>query len=342
MPHNIATVGGQSAMMAVGDPPWHRLGTLLNRPATALEAIEAARLNWEVRKAPLLVCDAGSQHPVRDRFAVVRDRTPAAAGIQGALIADSGPVVLGIVGPEYVPLQNRQAFGWFDQIVGQGEAVYHTAGALGEGERVWVLAKLPDSIQVVGDDVADKYLLLSNSHDGSSSVQVKFTPIRVVCQNTLTMALSGGPGIRISHTKSMPARLVDAIGALGIIRRRFGDIASGFRMLAGVQLDGDRLADYLRRVYPEPRDSDGDSDRERVRRIRKAAEQLFTMGRGNEMSGVRGTLWAAYNGVAELVDHSSEGPSRGSRLESIWFGSGYLTKARAYRIAIDRATAWRN
>ena len=225
MPHNLADIRGQTAMMYYGEAPWHRLGTKLDHPATAEEAIRAASLDWEVAKKPLFISHGEKSHEVPDRFAVVR---------QDQLDQDEKPAVLGIVGPEYTPWQNREAFAWFDPIVGQGAAVYHTAGALGNGERVWILAKLPDKIQVIGDDIADKYLLLSNSHDGGSSVQVKFTPIRVVCQNTLTMALSEGRSIRIHHTKNLKERMAAARDALGIIEARFKDISEGFQRLAKV------------------------------------------------------------------------------------------------------------
>jgi Domain of unknown function (DUF932) len=101
--------------------------------------------------------------------------------------------------------------------------VYHTAGALGNGERVWILAKLPDDIRVIGDDIANKYLLLSNRHDGYSAVQIKFTPIRVACQNTLTMALSQGPTLRVPHTKDVHQRLRIAANMLNTIKVRYND-----------------------------------------------------------------------------------------------------------------------
>ena len=182
MSHNLLMQNGQASMFYINEVPWHGLGTRLDKPATAHEAITAARLDWKVVKLPLF---AGSKRiPVTDRFAVVR-RT-------GDLIQHTDPV-LGVVSHEYTPLQNQQAFQFFDPIVGQNAAIYHTAGALGKGERVWILAQLPGHIRVAGDDITEKYLLLSNSHDGKSSVTIKFTPVRVVCQNTLTLALKAIP-----------------------------------------------------------------------------------------------------------------------------------------------------
>ncbi len=146
---------GEASMMYVGGVPWHGLGTALDKPATAEEAIQAARLDWQVKKLPLYATDGDNsllRLPVPDKFAVARENS-----------LD----VLGVVGSSYTIVQNREAFAFFDPIVGQNAAIYHTAGALGKGERVWILAKLPDSIRVVGDDITDKFLLLTNSHDGT-------------------------------------------------------------------------------------------------------------------------------------------------------------------------------
>src|SRR5262249_32939093 len=125
MAHNLATTNGKTAMMYTGEVPWHNLGTKLDQPATAREAIEAARLNYRVDLKPLNT-DDGTIVP--QRKAVVR--------------TDTGKV-LGVVGNSYVPVQNYQAFGFLDAVVAEGGLRYHTAGALGNGERIWMLAKLP-------------------------------------------------------------------------------------------------------------------------------------------------------------------------------------------------------
>lgn len=333
MAHEIATIGGKPAMMYAGKVPWHGLGTALKSPATDAEAIRAASLDWEVVKHPLYFEHGKAMHPVHNRFGIIRDDLLKRAG---------PPPVMGIVGAEYKPLQNREAFEWFDPIVGEGAAIYHTAGALGGGERVWILAKLPDVIRVVGDDIAHKYLLLSNSHDGSSSVQVKFTPVRVVCQNTLTMALNQGQGVRIPHTRNLKDRLVAARAALGIIHRRFEGITTDFKMMAGIQLNQDRLASYLSKVFPMPADPDDERGRSRVQQAREKSAHLFLEGVGNTRPPVLGTLWAAYNGVAEYVDYAMKYRDADRRLDAVWFGSGYLTKARAFRVAMENATEWKN
>jgi phage/plasmid-like protein (TIGR03299 family) len=213
MPENISQRDGQAAVMVVGEPAWHRLGTILSKPATAKEAIQSAHLGWEVIKQPLFAGEA-EHHRIAGHFAIVRDDD----------WSRKKATVLGIVGESYTPVQNREAFAFFDPIVGDEAAVYHTAGALGDGQRVWILAKLPEDIRVIGDDITQKYLLLSNSHDGNSAVQIKFTPIRVVCQNTLTMALSQRPTLRIPHTRDVHERLRIAANMLNAIKIRYSEL----------------------------------------------------------------------------------------------------------------------
>lgn len=246
--------------------------------------------------------------------------------------------VLGIVGKEYTPLQNREAFAFFDPIVGEGSAIYHTAGMLGDGQRVWMLAKLPDEIRVIGDDIANKFLLLSNSHDGNSAVQIKFTPIRVVCENTLTLALREGPTLRIPHVRDVRERLMIAANLLNAIQARFTEVEGVYRNMARYPLGKEQLNRYLRQVFPDPRRG---SDAERYERAlvqaqrdRTGAEIRAEAGKGTNLRGVCGTLWAAYNGVAEYVDYARYGNSSVARqVQAIWFGDGYLAKARAYRAA---------
>lgn len=214
------------------------------------------------------------------------------------------------MGRNYTPLQNVEAFDFFDLIVGERAAIYHTAGALGRGQRIWILAKLPTAMRVIGDDITDKFLLLTNNHDGESAVQIKFTPIRVVCQNTLTFALQGGATLRVAHTRSMQDRLLEADQILGIVHMRYATIEEHFKAMARVQLSGQRLSEYLEKVFPWPRRKQ-ENLRCSIERNRMKAEYFFVEGKGNRLGGVRGTLWAAYNGVIELVDHRVSDPKVG-------------------------------
>ena len=326
MSANLLMQNGQASMFYINEVPWHGLGTRLAQPATAQAAIQAARLDWKVVKLPLF---AGSKRiPVPDRFAVVR-RT-------GDLIQRTDPV-LGVVSNEYTPLQNAQAFQFFDPIVGQEAAVYHTAGALGNGERVWILAKLPGHIRVVGDDLTEKYLLLANSHDGKSSVTIKFTPVRVVCQNTLTLALNDGSAWRVSHHADIHQKLKQAHQMMGLINDRFADLEQSFQAMSRVQLDTSRLSEYLAAVYPEVTEPDKQL---LVQRDRSWSEFFFDQGKGNRLAGVAGTLWAGFNGVTEWIDHRQTRQNASQRLTSAWFGESARIKSRAFTVALDKVAAW--
>ena len=319
-------------MFYTGETPWHGMGQQLNNPATAAEAIQAAGLDWTVEKRPLFYNlnepeqSAVGAVPLPDAYAVVNNATGQA---------------LGIVGEQYKPLQNSEAFSFFDPIVGNKEAVFHTAGALGKGEKIWILAKLPGHIRVIGDDIAEKYLLLANGHDGKLAVNIKFTPVRVVCQNTLTLALEGGKeSLRFFHQGDMAAKMQLAHKLMGIVNTKFTTLESSFQKFARVQMNENRLSEYLAKVFPMPESGALiESEIEAITRRRETSELLFREGNGNNERGVAGTLWAALNGVTELVDHCSirKEPNRNNKLDSSWFGINSRIKTSAYNAALDIA-----
>jgi phage/plasmid-like protein (TIGR03299 family) len=325
MAHELATTNNRPAMMYTGEVPWHRLGTRLDEPATAGEAIEAAGLDFEVELTRLVTVD---DIPVPDKLAVVRE--------------DSHEI-LGVVGSSYRPVQNRECFGFLDAVVTDGSLRYHTAGALGKGERIWMLAKLPDDIRVKNsDDITEKYLLLSNSHDGSSSLRVYFTPIRVVCANTLAIAAKNGrgQGVSIVHKGNLTSKVRQAQEVLGLAKMFYDDAEEQINRLAWHYPSLRQLEEYFRQVYPDS--PDGESTR--TKNVRQEMLRLFEEGIGHDMPDIRHTTWTALNAVTEYVDHyrSTRGKTSteraSNRLDSAWFGSGARIKERAWNLALKMAT----
>jgi phage/plasmid-like protein (TIGR03299 family) len=289
------------------------LGTELVYPATAREAIEFAGLNYTVVKKPLEeVVELNHPENVPHRWATVRTDTGA---------------VLGIVDDSYEPVQNKDSFTFFDNLVGTDEAIYETAGALGRGERIWILAKLPGYIKVNRKDIVGKYLLLSNSHDGSSHVRVKLTPIRVVCNNTLSAALQGAGEILISHSVNAAEDLKQAISLLGLTNSLYEQLETVFNRMARTKITDKQLQDYVKTLVP---DNGEGADNVENQGIRDAFLKLHESGQGADLS--RGTLWGAFNSVTEYTDHGTAG-NPATRLESMWFGRGEQLKQKAFQLA---------
>jgi phage/plasmid-like protein (TIGR03299 family) len=176
-------------MFYTGTDPWHRIGTKLDAPATAAEAIEAAGLSWDVLLEPTYTrapefSSGIPQFQETGYNAVVREDTRK---------------VFGIFSQRYTPLQNKDAFRFFDAVVGAGEAIYETAGSLKEGRRIWILASLPGDIGF-DEDKMKRYVMLSNSHDGSAAIDMRFCTRRVICWNTFKMAMhNGSTNVRYKH-----------------------------------------------------------------------------------------------------------------------------------------------
>ena len=314
MSHNI----NEGRIFYYGEVPWHGIGVQLNKPATAKEAIQAARLDYQVIKEPIRTINSGLMVP--DTQATIRTDTNQ---------------VLGVVSTKYRIVQNTEAFDFFDDIVGQGQAIYHTAGALGLGERMWILAKLPQNLVVAQNDEVEKFLCLTNSHDGTSCLRMYFTPIRVVCQNTLTLSLKNKEdGIAIRHTGNIKGRVEEARRLLGLAITFYDDFAKTTEALVQQKMDKKEVEAYFDRVLKIEGLQDDDVSTQ-LKNRRNDLLVLFENGKGNNNPAVRHTAWTAYNAVVEYADYyrvaKNQKTDPTNRLRAVWFGSGATLKNRAFQ-----------
>jgi phage/plasmid-like protein (TIGR03299 family) len=308
---------------------WHGLGATVEGLLTASEALQAAKLNWLVEKKPIMVC-GGKKIP--DMYATIRNDDHS---------------VLGVVGANYHVLQNADAFNFFDPIAERGDAIYETAGSLFGGRRVFITAKIPGLIRVgTGEDVSEKYILLSNSHDGSTAVQAKLIVTRVVCNNTLTVAMrERGDSVTIRHSALMAEKLSFASEMLGVANKKFVEMESTFNAMRDKQMTESDVRAYLNRCFnvapvrgdKQYKEQEGDISKEK-RAIAQVME-LHESGLGSDM--VRGTLWGAFNAITEFTNHHrtykqrENGNDRAdNKLNSLFFGQSASLGDRALNEAV--------
>jgi phage/plasmid-like protein (TIGR03299 family) len=342
MSHEIET------MMYVGATPWHQLGVKLEAAPTTREAIVAAGLDWTVALKDLVTSDA---EPVDHKCSY---RT-------------SDGKLMGVVGPTWKPLQNSEAFSFFDPFLASSEACLETAGSLREGKRVWVLAALnrdPSVIVAGADDVVKKYVLLSNAHDGTLAVKVGFTPVRVVCANTLAMAHDSEASklLRVRHTANVVGALDGVREAMNLADQTFETTADQYRMMARKGVHEADLKAYVNRVFAPGRVAESaarkartglvlagapvivegefiDDDASELKsRIYPKVRELFEGSITCQLPGVRGTYWALYNATTEYLTHA-RGSDASKRLNENAFGSGAILNARALRVGVAMASA---
>ncbi len=326
MPANVQT------MAYVGEVPWHGQGNRVPPNVSSDQMIRAAELDWEVEARPA----RGAKPETNSRG----DKTYSRYEVMRLprQKKHEQEVLLGLVSGRYRPLQNSEAFQFFDPIVDRKSATYETAGALGEGERVWVMAKMPGDIEVVRGDSCQKYLLLANSHTGKASVIVKFTAVRVVCQNTLIMAMEDGQSaFRVRHSKKVNERLDEVSELVAAANNVYKRAAERFKLLAATKIkDKQMLQTYLAALFPKsaPQKKDGTHSPKWDH-----VTALFEKSPDLQLPGVKGTLWAAYNAVTRFEDYREvKDESESSRLNRVWFGAGADLKTRALTEATLLAT----
>ncbi|MCU0597518.1 MAG: DUF932 domain-containing protein [Desulfobacterota bacterium] len=329
MPANVGE------MFYYGPVPWHGQGRELVQPANMEEAIEAGGLGWEV-EAVGLSTDEEPPSPVRTRFAMVRKDRP--RGHPGR--------VLGVAHKEFNPLQNREGIRIFDSVFGKGKRVYHTGGYLGFGEVIWLLAELPKNIFVTPADRVNTYALFTNSHNGTIAVDFRLTTVRVVCRNTLCLALKGSNTkdvFKQSHQGDYRELEAKVSAFFAETLKAVEEVESRFKAMLDRKFDDDLVKGYIESLFPmpaKPANTDTSSMvakfyMARVRRVNKArltTAALLNAGMGTEMPGVKGSLWGALNAVLEYADHYDR--NGGSTISSGLFGSAALLKRKAFDLAL--------
>lgn len=301
----------------VGPEPWHGLGKKIpeGKRLTVHEAIVASGLDWKVDLRPVFSEDRqGQRLTIADQYAVCRG---------------TDNKVLGIVGPDYVPLQNRDAFQWFQPFLDSGDATIETAGSIKKGKQVWVLAKIRAGEMTVGDaDEIANYILLSNSHDGSISVKVGCTPIRVVCSNTLSMAHESKASklLKVRHTGRLLENLESIREIIDLANREFYATVDQYRNLIKRRIDMSDLQRYIKIVFSLP-------DKRGAELVPNIVH-LFDHGRGSDMAGR--TYWGAYNAVNEYLNYF-RGKTQDNTLSSLWYGDSSVVNKKALHVAIEMA-----
>jgi phage/plasmid-like protein (TIGR03299 family) len=307
-------------MAYFGQLPWHGLGTALGEDDLYdwQSASAKAGLDWEAELVPLVTADTGARVEHR------------------AVRRKSDGRVLGVVGPRYAVLQNQDAFQWFEPFLEAKEAALHTAGSLRHGSRIWVLAKLNrDPLVIAQGDEVEKYLLLSHSHDGSLAVRVGFSPVRVVCANTLAMAHGAEASklLRVKHTRDVHDNLANIREVINLANAEFQATSEQYRLLARRSINQADLQRYVQKVLKVEDDQEAGP---RMKNIIGEIVGLAEAGRGNGLPSVRGTYWAAYNGVTEWLTYS-RGRCQENRLNALWFGDGATLNRQALEVALDMA-----
>jgi len=337
MAHNINKneQTGLYSFFSVKEKAWHGLGQIVTEYPTSEEAIKYAGLDYEVGKKPAII--RANEMAIGENGIISEAVDIVIPDKFGTYRTDTNQA-FGVVGKDYHIVQNRDAFSFFDSIVGGGEGIlYETAGALGIGERIFITAKLPDYIRVGnGDDVIEKYIFFTTTHDGSGSITAAFTPIRIVCQNTLNAALRNMTNVvRIKHTTGAKQRLENAHRVMGLSNTLSAQLGNIFNDWTKIRIT-DKEVRKLIQLALSP-------NKETLDLIKKGAEDEFStvfkntvdsafayamMSDTQQMDTTKGTLFGAYNAVTGYFQNVRNYNDEEAKLQSIVMGGTANKKAQ--------------
>jgi phage/plasmid-like protein (TIGR03299 family) len=329
------------SFFSVKEQAWHNLGIIVDRYPTSAEAIQFAGLDYQVEKRPLFTYDT-ENHTDNTDYGIPEIKVPNFF----ATVRTDTEDVLGVVGKEYEIVQNINAFEFFDAIVGGGDGIlYETAGALGNGERIFITAKLPDYIRVGNDDLIEKYLFLTTSHNGFGSITAAFTPIRVVCNNTLNAALNNHTNaIKIRHTSSANDRIKQAHTLMGITNTLSSDLESVFNNWTAVKISDAEVKKLIQIAMAPNKEvlanlHKGDIDElssNYINIVDKVYEYALSSDT-QQMATTAGTVFGAYNAVTGYFQNVRNYKNDEAKFKSLLEGTAKLRGQNAFNLCRDFA-----
>ena len=300
-------------MAYAGEVPWHGLGKKVLNDLTPEQMMKEAGVDWRVEELESFVEFDGKKIPTGKK----------------ALVRETDGRVLTEVGANWHPVQNIEAFQFFSEFVERGSMEMHTAGSLKDGEIVWVLAKVGEEFTLGNGDTTESYLLFSNPHQYGKTIQIKFTPIRVVCWNTISLALQPGSQISLNHRRQFDADAVkETLGIAHVKMEKYHEMAD---YLSKSRYTADTLDEYLTELFGTKTGTEGD-----LTRTGETVRELVETSPGFEYS--EGSWWNAFNAVTYYTDHLA-GRSADTRLTSSWYGFNEKKKIQALDKALEYAEA---
>lgn len=297
--------------------PWHGLGTRVESAVCSAEALKVSGLDWNVIQQPIM--------------------TSSGATIPGykANIRDTDDKILGVVSDRYRVVQNSEAFAFTDALLGEG-VKYETAGSLQEGKKIWLLAKLPDKYIIEGEQI-EPYLVFSSSHDGSGAIKVAMTPVRVVCQNTLNIALSTAKRIWSTvHVGDLATKMDEAHNTLLLAEKYMGRLGTEFSRLSKIKLTDSKVMEYIEMLLPMD-DQPTDTHRKNIARIREDLKMRYFD--APDLKHIGKNAYRFINAVSDFATHAKPLRETASYRENVFARTieGNPLIDKAYELVLSAA-----
>ena len=328
MAHNIEQFAdGSSAFFSNREVAWHKLGTVTDGAQSAQDALKIAQLDSIVKVSENYISTTvdGQTITLPDRFLTYRNHPK------------TGLSALGVVGNRYTPIQNLEAFEFLNHIADESGAVFETAGSLNNGARVFMSMKMPESMKLAGgQDTVDSYIMATNSHDGTTAFTVAVTPVRVVCTNTVRLALSQAQAtIKLRNTSGATVKVQQARETLGLVWKYQEAFQQEVENLVSQSFSNSDFKQFVDKLVPQPKDDASQRVKNYAESTRSA---LIGLWMAPTQQNVANTKWAAYNAVAEYEDWAK--PVRGGddkdvlRAERIVNGGSETLKQKAQLLLV--------